>query len=335
MKPASLELERAPRPEDGAIPILSRNPGRLSLIQAAGYRWRTPLSIIITVAFGVIAAMIILWRVKVQLIRGPGWDTYAFLGNAMEFAGQSIGYSELHRPPFLSFLVSLVFRLGFVSQDVILAVDGVIFLLGVYGLYLLLRLRFGAIESAVGSLLFLCFPVVMQWAAMGYSDLASISFSIWAIYFAALAAQGNPRLWAIAVPLTVVALLTRYTAILMLFPLFVVIVLREKVFRRAGPLALGLLLSIGIYLPFAGVYLRQFGEILFPFTLALSVVEDTGAAQEIGEYEPSLTWYLANLPSFILPPDYQGLAIPLLALTATGVAVFLWSVFQGLPLRER
>ena len=50
------------------------------------------------------------FRLKIQLDIGPMYDTYDLLANAALFAGKNIGYSAL-RPPFLSFLTSIISHL--------------------------------------------------------------------------------------------------------------------------------------------------------------------------------------------------------------------------------
>ena len=45
----------------------------------------------------------------IQTSIGPVWDTYDFMANAALMAGKSIGYFDLLRPPFLSFLTAIYF----------------------------------------------------------------------------------------------------------------------------------------------------------------------------------------------------------------------------------
>ena len=78
----------------------------------------------------------------VQIEIGPLSDSVVFLANALVFAGQGIGYSNLTFPPLFSFMLSLLFRLGYVSASTIFVLDGILFVFGVVGLFLLLKIRF-------------------------------------------------------------------------------------------------------------------------------------------------------------------------------------------------
>ena len=71
----------------------------------------------------------------VQIEIGPVSDSFDFLSNALVFAGHGIGYSDLLRPPFFSFIISLFVRLGFTSTSTIFFVDGGLFVFGVIGMF--------------------------------------------------------------------------------------------------------------------------------------------------------------------------------------------------------
>ncbi|MBN1786316.1 MAG: hypothetical protein JW825_04950, partial [Candidatus Methanofastidiosa archaeon] len=51
-----------------------------------------------------------------QIRTGPDWDTYSFCINALEFAGRGTGHYEYDRGLFFPFLLSILFRLGFVTE---------------------------------------------------------------------------------------------------------------------------------------------------------------------------------------------------------------------------
>ena len=46
---------------------------------------------------------------------GPLSDSIDFFANALVFAGQGYGYSDLIRPPFFSFIISIFVRIGYAS----------------------------------------------------------------------------------------------------------------------------------------------------------------------------------------------------------------------------
>jgi len=70
----------------------------------------------------------------------------------------------------------LIFRLGYVYATTIFVVDGVLFIFGVIGLYLLLKMRFNDFESFLGGLLYASFPIVITILGLGLSDLARCFF---------------------------------------------------------------------------------------------------------------------------------------------------------------
>ncbi len=71
------------------------------------------ISIIFLLLLTIIVSVITYYRILVQIEIGPVFDSFVFLSNALVFTGHSTGYSDLLRPPFFSFIISLVFRLGY------------------------------------------------------------------------------------------------------------------------------------------------------------------------------------------------------------------------------
>ena len=82
------------------------------------------LNLLYLILISIIASLIAYWGVLIQSELGPVWDTFDFLSNAMYFAGHGFGYVDYTRPPFFSFITSLIFRLGFISELTIFALDG-------------------------------------------------------------------------------------------------------------------------------------------------------------------------------------------------------------------
>src|SRR5574340_1233472 len=100
-----------------------------------------------------LAIPLVVFKVSQQVRIGPYWDTYSFLANAAEFAGKGFGYSELHRPPLLSFVTAALFAAGVpLRESVIQWVDGAVSLGGLIAFYLVARRRFDAPQAAVASL---------------------------------------------------------------------------------------------------------------------------------------------------------------------------------------
>jgi hypothetical protein len=126
------------------------------------------------------ATALVVYKVNITIARGPGWDTYAFLNNAAEFAGQGTGYTELHRPPFLSWLTSLAFRAGApVNENVIQWLDGLFSLSGLVAFYLLYRRRVSRVLVGLGALSVLAVSPLWLYLGSGYTDMPSVALTGW------------------------------------------------------------------------------------------------------------------------------------------------------------
>lgn len=257
------------------------------------------------------AGTLIAFKTLAQVRVGPGWDTYAFLVNAAEFAGKGVGYTELHRPPFLSFLVSIVFRFAARDASVIQWADAAFSLAAIVGFYLLLVRRFSALKSATGALALLAFPPLWDYVGTGYTDLASVALSMWTLLFLTKATEEDARWYLAVAPVFVLAILTRYTALLFAFPMALWIVFRARPFRDAGRIAGGVALAIATYVPAGIMYHRRFSDMLFPFAVALGAVQDTSAVTPVtaaGLLGTGLTAQVKSLASLVLPSPVSPLA---------------------------
>ena len=204
------------------------------------------------------------YRLKIQMDIGPAYDAYDFLANAALFAGKNIGYSAL-RPPFLSFLTSIIFRFEGLSINPIFYVDAIIDVLGVLGLYLFLRLRFNALNSFIGSLLYVTFPIILTYVGVGTSDLPSVSITIWALYFTFLAVKRDSRYFLLSFPLAMISFLTRYNQALIIFPIFLIIFVNWQNIKKHKNVIIGLILSLLILVPFLIFFTFKYGNALYPF----------------------------------------------------------------------
>ncbi len=116
------------------------------------------ISIIYLLLLTIIVSFITYYRILVQIEMGPVSDSVVFLANALTYAGQGTGYSNLLFPPFFSFIVSLFFRLGYVYSSTLFAVDGGFYVFGVIGLYLFLRIRFNESRKLFRRIVICYFP---------------------------------------------------------------------------------------------------------------------------------------------------------------------------------
>jgi len=247
--------------------------------------------------FLVIILIIITYsKIKIQLIIGPTYDAYDFLANAAEFAGKSIGYSDL-RPPFISFLISIVFRFDGLSEAPIFIIDGIFYILGTIGLFLLLKLRFNSLYSFLGSLLYATFPILLTYVAVGFPELSSISISIWALYFTVLAVKKDSKFFFISFPLAMLAFLTKFNQALIIFPLFLYILINWKNIKNQRNIAFGIAVSSLIIIPVLIYYSFKYGNPLFPFLDFYGT--SSGLISEHFDYDPDPFFYIKLLPLVI------------------------------------
>jgi|GEM_PF-1864592 len=268
----------------------------------------------------VVAAVLVAYKVLVAVRVGPGWDTFAFLSNAAEFAGQGFGYTELHRPPFMSWLVAVAFQLGApLQQSVIQWVDGALTLSGVLAFYFLLRRRFPPPFSATGALALLAVTPLWAYLGVGYTDTASVALSAWMLLALIKATEENPWWYLVAGPLYIAAVMTRFTALLIAFPALVWLLMRWQPFRQWRHVAAAAGLGVATYLPAARLYSSRFGDVLFPFVVALGFAQEVAAP--VGEQAAAAQagFYLRSLPQLLGPAPVVLATVFVLLIAGVGL----------------
>ena len=128
-----------------------------------------------------------------QMDMGPVFDTFDYLADAAEFAGIGIGYTDLNRPPLISFLTAIFFLFGGLSVEPVFIVDGFLSITGCIGLYLFFNERLSPLSSFVGSLIFATFPIVLTYTGAGFNDVSSVGVAIWAIYLLICCGKRNSK----------------------------------------------------------------------------------------------------------------------------------------------
>ncbi len=239
---------------------------------------------------------------------GPISDSFDFLSNALVYAGQGMGYSDLLRPPFFGFLISLIFRTGYIVTNVVFYMDGLLFVFGVIGLYFLLKIRFNNLESFLGALLYATFPIVVTILGVGFSDLASVSFTIWAIYFTVQAVKKDSKYLYLSFPLLMIAFLTRYNNALLIFPIFLYLLInKDKI--KFKQLFSGIVVSCLIILPVLIFFYQKYGSIIYPFLNFGSSSAALTSSAESFAYNPNIFFFIQNFPGLVGP---QGIFILLI-----------------------
>jgi 4-amino-4-deoxy-L-arabinose transferase-like glycosyltransferase len=267
-------------------------------------------SIFFLVLLVTIVSVIVYYRILVQIEMGPISDSFDFLSNALVYAGQGMGYADLLRPPFFGFLISLIFRMGYISTNIVFYMDGLLFIFGVIGLYFLLKVRFNDLESFLGALLYATFPIVVTILGVGFSDLASVSFTIWAFYFTVMAVKKDSNYFYLSFPLLMLAFLTRYNNALLIFPIFLYLIInKDKInFKQ---LFTGIGVSFLIIVPVLIFFFQKYGNIIYPFINFGSSSAALTSSAESFAYNPNIFFFIQNFPGLIGP---QGIFIILIVL---------------------
>ncbi len=263
-----------------------------------------PLTILILIT-GVLVAYLLKVQIKIGV---PYWDVFNYLNNALHFANMGNSGVVNHLPPMIPVVTSLVFRMGYVSVDVIFIISGLIFILGVIGLYLLLNERFNPTKSLAGSLIFISLPVVMAWAVSGGIDLPGVVFSIWALYFLVIGLKKDSKLLFLVLPLLVASLLTRYTAGLIVIPMIFYILAnlnQVKEILHIKKVILGILIELGVLLAIFTYFILQLDTSAL-FGLFFDVVTSSSSGVEDVAYNSNFLYFLQNSLNYISLGPVQG-----------------------------
>ncbi|AGN16218.1 glycosyltransferase family 39 protein [Methanobrevibacter sp. AbM4] len=236
-------------------------------------------------------------------------DVYSYLNNALAFAGLG-GSSKNHGlSPLIPFLTSLFFRLGFVSDKTILIVSGVFYIFTALGMYGLLRIRFNELLSFTGSIVLLTFPINIAWVSKGMLDIPGLAMSIWAIYLMALGLYKNPKYYYLAFPVLILGFFTRYTVILTLPAMIMLIFFTgnplDYIYNHLGKLLKGILsgiISLAIVLGLYRIYNIPF--FFISQSSSISATSNPTASQAVSTSTAAATvnnvlYYLDNIPLYL------------------------------------
>ncbi len=242
---------------------------------------------------------------------GLEWDTYSFLINALTFSGQGTGYFEFDRGPFVPYLVSIVFRMGYVHENAIMIIDCFLTLVGAIALYLLLKLKIPKLPSFVAAFIFLFSGVMITWEAVGYADIASVSMSIVAVYFFVLGLEKDPKFLILFWPAYLLAFLTRSTAGLIIIPIFFYYITTQKKIRFVKHHIAGIIAAFLVFIPVMVFYRNNTGDPFFYIRIIFSgfgrTVETTGAIGEI--YSRSKFFFIDNIDTYLIYERYFPIII--------------------------
>ena len=143
-------------------------------------------------------------------------DIAIYLFSALKYAGldsfNMANPADLFYTPVISFLTSMIFRMGYVDKNAIIIVTSIFSFLGYVGLYFLLKRRFDSLLSLTGVAIYGSILLVIYNISKGMVDIPCLSLSIWALLFAIMAIDDEPKYFFVAFPLLTIAFFTKYTA---------------------------------------------------------------------------------------------------------------------------
>jgi len=244
-----------------------------------------------------VALIIIISKYIAQSLAGPGWDTYSFSLNALEFAGRGTGYFEYERGPFFPFVVSILFRMGFVSERAAMMVDSFFLLLGSVMLCKLVNLKCPRSVAFFSGLIFVTARIMMEWCSIGYADITSTTFSIIALYFFIKGFEGNHRYLYLAWPLAMCAFLSRQTSALIIMPVIFYFMFTKEQAKLIKPNVIGMFLGSLTFLPVAIFYHFEKGDPLYYIKLVFQGLSSSGETigMDMAIYERGPYYFIDEL----------------------------------------
>ncbi|MDI6644115.1 MAG: glycosyltransferase family 39 protein [Methanobacteriaceae archaeon] len=272
------------------------------------------------------------------------WDIFVYLGNALRYAGLGVG-DQMLLPPLLPILTSIFFRLGYVSQNVVFVLGGIFYVLGVIGLYLLLKERFDAVSSFAGSIFFACLSLMIPWAVSGATDTPALTLCIWAVLFT-VRARKNPRCYYFAFPLAALAFFTRYTSGFIIILILFYIIINKEYLKNLKNILRGIGISIIVSIPFTVLFYRISGNPL-PFLGQMTNTATRAVTTANPGYNLDLLYYLKYIPNYIsnIPSDSYSqiltisgpatiISYLILSIIIVGILIYLYNIISSLKESE-
>ena len=214
------------------------------------------LALVIAFAF-VITTSIIYLNSKYAILGHSYRDVYFYLLDALRMSGVNFdGYLFInYYPPFLPFLTSILFRLGFVSESSIFITSGIFFFIGIVGVFRLLRLRFNNFFAFFGAFLYGTLRINLLWVGNGTLDIPFVALMIWALYFFIQGMEKNQKYFYLAFPFAVLCFFTKYIGAIIVGVMLLYFVSRtniskniQKYFKNiVGGIIAGIITSIPFF----------------------------------------------------------------------------------------
>lgn len=243
------------------------------------------------------------------------WDSASFLTNGAVYAGYSqYGHAlDPTRPPMIPFILSILFRITGPQQLDGYILSAVLYVLAMAGCFLIAKEMMNPYLAVVASLSFGLAPYVFEWSGIMLSDVEGVGIAALALALTIIATKRNKRLLLVALPLLVLAPLTRYSLGIVIVAAIVYLVAAGKNdwILDNYEFYYGVGLALLVFFVFGGQWLS------YPFLhhTTISVLFPTPAQVNPFHSTFGQLFYLVNLPEELGRSYYGYLLATLFTLT--------------------
>jgi len=274
-------------------------------------------NVLVPLLVAMIVSSVAITKLYLQIPMGGEWDTYSFSLNALHYAGMGTGYVEFSRGPFVPFLASLVFRLGYVNINVMMALDAALMALGAIFLYYLVNLKVNIYVAAASAILFATSHIILEWTAVGYTDIASVTLSIVALFCWVKGLDEDMRYIPFSWLFLALAFYTRTTAALIIVPMIFYYVTTQQRITHVPHHIAGIMCAILASIPVMQFYSSMLGTPFGYFNLVIwgldSSVSSEGVRGEIYSY--SKYYFLEHIENALFISEFHIIAIILVIIS--------------------
>lgn len=269
---------------------------------------------------------------------------------ALKYAGidyyNIVNPNEIFYTPVISFLTSLLFRIGLVDKAAIIIVTSIFCFFGFVGVYYLLKIRFNSLLSLLGVIIYGSTSVVIFNLSKGLIDIPALSVSIWALYYVILAIDKNPKYYLIVFPLLVIGFFVKYTAVLTIPVVCLYYMINKDVLSLVDNLIydrdifrkklkkyfssdefkyifIAIVLSLILAIIICKVLILDFGGSLSFFQQSASTLNVHNFHSKSSIYNPDKSFYIDNFSNFLYQKQELGLILANILYVILGVGLLL------------
>ncbi|MCI5866532.1 MAG: glycosyltransferase family 39 protein [Methanosphaera sp.] len=232
------------------------------------------------------------------------WDSFLYLENGRNFAKMGWGDVPSIAPVFPMMIAKLFLLAGHTYSEAIFNLDALFYIIGVIGVYLILRFKFSNLTSLLGSMIYATFTLLYSWAAIGGNDIIGTTGTILTIYLLLKAAGGNSKFYYLMFPIAAYSFLSRYTAGVMLFAIIFYILVNKLDMAKIKDIIVGAVIGVVSIVWF----LNQFNKTLgtpFPFLGQFSGTVSNVKVMDAG-FLPDSWYYINHIPNYLASTIPRG-----------------------------